>query len=48
VKIQINISNKDINHLENCMSEIDACGYVEDVIRKVKKAIRKEKSLRKV
>jgi len=36
MEIKINISKKDLKHLKNCYSYLDACGVVSNIIKKVK------------
>ena len=37
MKVTINISKKDLRHLEHCYSHLDACNVVTEIIRKIKK-----------
>lgn len=40
MNITIKISKKDIEHLNNCDSEFDACGVIQDIIMKIKKKLK--------
>lgn len=37
MKVTINVSRKEIEHLRDRDSEFDACGVVEDIVKRVKK-----------
>ena len=37
MKITINISKKDLKHLENCDGKYSACGTIERIITKIEK-----------
>lgn len=40
MKIEINITKEEAEHLRNCNSEINACFFVESIIKKVKTRIK--------
>ena len=42
MKIEINITKNEKEHLRGCNSKYDACGYVQRIIKKVERALKKE------
>lgn len=39
MKVTINLTKKEIEHLDGCIGHYDACDIVENIIEKIKKEI---------
>jgi hypothetical protein len=47
MRITINLSKNDAEHIKNCMSHYDACGTITILVDKIKKEIQ-NKEMRKI